>query len=73
MTRKQNGLGLALAVAGGCLALLLALIALATRSGASDDSPAAGFPLVLGGLVVVATLVALGWRAVSRSKDYSDR
>ena len=72
MSRKQNGLGLALAVAGGCLALLLLLIALATRSGASDDNPAAGFPIVVGGLIVIATLVALGWRAVSK-KSHSDR
>ena len=71
MTRKQNGLGLTLAVAGGCIALLLLLIALATRSGASDDNPAVGFPIVIGGLIVVATLVALGWRAVNR-KSHSD-
>ncbi len=73
MTRKQNGLALTLAVVGGCLALLLLLIALATRSGASDDSAAAGFPLVLGGLVVVGTLVALGWRAVTKGKSTSNR
>ncbi|MCW2680090.1 MAG: hypothetical protein JWM62_1491 [Frankiales bacterium] len=72
MTRKQNGAGLALAVAAGCLALLLLLIALATRSGAEDDNPAVGFPIVLGGLIVIATLVALGWRAVTR-KSHSDR
>lgn len=71
MTRKQNGLGLTLAVAGGCLALLLLLIALATRSGASDDNPAVGFPIVIGALIVVATLVALGWRAVNNK--HSDR
>jgi hypothetical protein len=72
MARQQHGLALALAVVGGCLALLLLLIALATRSGAQDDSAAAGFPIVLGGLVVVATLVALGWRAVTR-RSHSDR
>ena len=72
MTRKQNGLGLAAAVAAGCLVLLLLLIALATRSGAQDDNPAIGFPIVLGGLVVVATLVALVWRAVTR-RSHSDR
>jgi hypothetical protein len=70
MARQQHGL--ALAVVGGCLALLLLVIALATRSGAQDDSAAAGFPIVLGGLVVVATLVALGWRAVTR-RSHSDR
>ena len=73
MTRKQNGLALTLAVVGGCLALLLLLIGLATRSGAEDDSAAAGFPLVIGGLIVVGTLVALGWRAATRSKSSSDR
>ena len=72
MTRKQNGLGLALAVIGGCLGLLLLIIGLTTRSGAQDDSAAVGFPIVLGGLVVVATLVALGWRAVTR-RSHSDR
>ena len=72
MSRKQNGLGLALAVIGGCLALLLLLIGLTNRSGAEDDNPALGFPIVLGGLIVVATLVALGWRAVTRKSD-SDR
>ena len=72
MSRKQNGLGLALAVIAGCLALLLLLIGLANRSGAQDDSAALGFPIVLGGLIVVATLVALGWRAVTK-KSHSDR
>lgn len=72
MTRKQNGLGLAAAVAAGCLALLLLLIALATRTDAQDTDPALGFPLVLGGLIVVATLVALAWRAVTR-RSRSDR
>ena len=72
MTRKQNGLGLTLAVVGGCLALLLVLIALATRGGAEDDNPALGFPVVIGGLIVVATLVALVWRAATK-KSHSDR
>jgi hypothetical protein len=72
MARRQNGLGLALTVVAGCLGLLLLIIALATRDGAQDDSAAAGFPLVLGGLLVVATLVALGWRAVTR-RAHSDR
>lgn len=73
MSRRQHGLGLALAVIGGCLVLLLLLIGLATRSGDGDDSAAAGFPIVLGGLIVVATLLALGWRAVTRSVSHSDR
>lgn len=73
MTRKQNGLGLTLAVVGFCLALLLLLIALATRDGASDDSAAVGFPIVLGGLVVLGTLLALGWRAATKGKSHSDR
>lgn len=73
MTRKQNGLGLTLAIVAGCVALLLLLIGLASRSGAEDDSAAAGFPIVLVGLVVVATLVALGWRAATRRKTPSDR
>ena len=72
MTRKQNGLGLTLAVVGGCLALLLLIIGLTTRDGAQDDNPALGFPIVLGGLIVVATLVALGWRAATK-KSHSDR
>jgi hypothetical protein len=71
MSRKQNGLGLALAVAGGCLALLLVIIALVTRDGASDDSAAIGFPIVIVGLIVLATVVALGWRAVTK-RSHSD-
>ena len=73
MTRKQNGLGLAALVAGGCVALLVVLIALATRDGASDDSAAGGFPLVLGGLIVLGTLLALGWRAVTKRRTPADR
>ena len=72
MTRKQNGLGLTLAVVAGCLGLLLLVIGLASRDGAQDDSAALGFPIVLGGLMVVATLVALGWRAATK-KSHSDR
>ena len=71
MTRKQNGLALTLAVVGGCVALLLLLIGLATRGGAQDDSAAAGFPLVIGGLIVVGALVALGWRAATKGKSSS--
>jgi hypothetical protein len=71
MTRKQNGLGLTLAVAGGCLALLLVVIALVTRDSASDDSAAIGFPVVIVGLIVLATVLALGWRAVSK-RSHSD-
>lgn len=73
MNRRQNGLALTLAVVGGCLALLLLLIALATRSGAGDDSAAAGFPIVIGGLIVVGTLLAVGWRALTRRKSPSSR
>ena len=73
MTRQQNGLGLTALVAGGCLALLLVLIALATRSGAEDDSAAGGFPIVLVGLVVLGTLLALGWRAVTKRRSPADR
>lgn len=72
MARKQNGLGLTLAVVGGCLALLVVIIGLVTRDGASDDSAASGFPVVIVGLIVVATLFALGWRAVSQ-RSHSDR
>lgn len=73
MTRKQDGLGLTALVAAGCIALLVVLIALATRDGAGDDSAAAGFPLVLGGLVVLGTLLAVGWRAATRRRAPSDR
>lgn len=72
LTRKQNGLGLTLAVVGGCLALLLVVLALVTRDDASDDSAAIGFPVVIVGLIVVATLFALGWRALSK-RSHSDR
>jgi len=55
-------------VIAGCIALLLVLIALTTRSGASDDSAAIGFPIVLGVLAVVAVVAAAVWKAVSKKK-----
>jgi hypothetical protein len=61
------------AVALGCLGLLLVLIALATREGAADDSAAVGFPIVLGALVVVSVVVAVVWKAVSRKKHVDHR
>ena len=57
-----------LAVVAGCLGLLLALIALATREGAANDNPAVGFPIVLTVLAVVSLVVALVWKAVSKKK-----
>ena len=61
------------AVFAGCLTLFLVLIALATREGAADDSPAVGFPIVLVVLAVVSVVVALVWRAVSRKKRVDHR
>lgn len=61
------------AVIAGCLALLLVLIALASRSGASDDNPAVGFPIVLAVLAVVGVVTAVVWRAVSRKKRADHR
>ncbi len=61
------------AVIAGCLALLLVLIALASRSGAADDNPAMGFPIVLAVLAVVGVVTALVWRAVSRKKRVDHR
>ncbi len=61
------------AVIAGCLGLLLALIALATRQGAADDNPAVGFPIVLVVLAVVAVVTALVWKAVSRKKRVNHR
>jgi hypothetical protein len=52
-----------------CLALLLALIALASRSGSGDDSAAIGFPIVLAGLAVASVVFALVWKAVSKRTD----
>lgn len=60
-------------VAAGCLAFLLLLIALANRDGASDDSAAVGFPIVLVVLAVVSLVAALVWRGVSRRKSDSRR
>ena len=51
----------------GCVALLLVVIALASRSGSGDDSAAIGFPIVLAGLAVLAVVVSLVWKAVSKS------
>lgn len=73
MTRKQNGLGLALTVAAACLALLLLLIALTTRTSGDETNPAVGFPVILGGLAVVAILFAVVWRAVHRKKSSGRR
>ena len=58
-------------VIAGCIALLLVLIALATRSGSSDDSAAIGFPIVLVGLAVVSVIGMFVWKAVSKSKSGS--
>ena len=58
-------------VIAGCVALLLVVIALATRSGSSDDSAAIGFPIVLAGLAVVSVVSMLVWKAVSKSKSDS--
>ena len=58
-------------VIAGCIALLLVLIALATRSGSSDDSAAIGFPIVLVGLAVVAVVGMFVWKAVSKKKSHS--
>jgi hypothetical protein len=55
-------------VALGCVALLLVLIALTTRDGASDDSAAIGFPIVLGVLAVAAVVGGAVWKAVSKKK-----
>ena len=51
-----------------CVALLLVLIGLATRSGARDDSAAIGFPIVLGVLAIAAVVVGALWKAASRKK-----
>ncbi len=55
-------------VIGGCVALLLVIIALASRSGASDDSAAIGFPIILAGLAVVSVVSAFARKAVSKKK-----
>ena len=52
-----------------CVALLVAVIALASRSGSGDDSAAIGFPIVLAGLAVASVVAALAWKAVSRKSD----
>ena len=61
------------AVITGCVALLLVVIALASRSGASDDNPAVGFPIVLAVLAVVSMVFALVWRAVARKRSVQQR
>lgn len=71
MKRQQNGLALAAVVGAVCLAILLLVIALSTATDAEDVNPAVGFPWILAGLAVLAVLVALAWRAMTR-KD-SDR
>jgi hypothetical protein len=71
MTDKQNGLGLTAVVVAGCLGLLLLVIALVARTDGEQVNPALGFPLVMAGVVVLATALALGWRAVSKRKQSS--
>jgi hypothetical protein len=51
-----------------CLALLLAVIGLASRSGAGDDSAAIGFPIILGVLAIAAVVAGAVWKAVSKKK-----
>lgn len=53
-----------------CVGLLLAVIALAARSGSSDDSAAIGFPIVLAGLAVAGVVFALVWKAVSKRSSH---
>jgi hypothetical protein len=57
-------------VIAGCVALLLVVIALATRSGSSDDSAAIGFPIVLVVLAVVSVVGMFVWKAVSKNKSH---
>ena len=49
-----------------CMALLVAVIALAGRDGAEDDSAAIGFPVILAGLAIASVVGALAWKAVAR-------
>ena len=58
-------------VIAGCLALLLVVIALAARSGSSDDSAAIGFPIVLVVLAVLSVGGMFVWKAVSKRKSHS--
>jgi hypothetical protein len=67
MKEKNRRLVTPALVIGGCVALVLVLIALATRSGSGDDSAAIGFPIVLVGLAVLAVVGAFVWKAVSKS------
>ena len=70
---KNRRLLVPAAVITGCVALLLLVIALASRSGASEGNPAVGFPIVLVVLAVVSVVFALVWRAVSRKKSVQQR
>jgi hypothetical protein len=67
MEEKNRRLLTPALVIGGCVALLLVLIALTTRDGSGDDSAAIGFPIVLAGLAVLAVVGGLVWKAVSKS------
>lgn len=68
MSNDRGGLAVPLAVIGGCVAFFALILLLLSRSGISDDNPAAGFPIVLVVLAVVAGLVALVWRLVTRRR-----
>ena len=72
MENKNRRLVTPIAVIAGCLALLLVLIVLASRTDGDDVNPAVGFPIVLVVLAVLAGITAVVWRAVARKKS-SDR
>jgi hypothetical protein len=68
MTEQNRRLLTPALVVLGCIALLLVVIALASRGSASDDSAAIGFPIILAGLAVVSVVSAFAWKAVSKKK-----
>ncbi|MDP9392205.1 MAG: hypothetical protein M3P31_03425 [Actinomycetota bacterium] len=68
MKEKNRRLLTPALVIAGCIALLVVLIGLASRSGSGDDSAAIGFPIVLVVLAVIAVVGAFVWKAVSKKK-----
>jgi hypothetical protein len=66
----RGGVGVPLAVIGGCAAFFAAILLLLGLNGNDDENTAAvGFPIILGVLAVVAVVGALVWRAVSRKRS----
>lgn len=72
MSKQRSNLLVPALVALGAVALMAFLIARLASGAANDDNPAVGFPIVLVGLMVVGSIVAVVWKVVSQRKSRQD-